>query len=89
MQYMLRVHFVDGKDLAIVLEKKGINSFIGCISNNEPYWTKENNSCIGIPVNCIKYYQCFEYTREMQKLDEDKRKETELKAEKSKQEVKE
>ena len=55
MQYVLKIIYLDDKDVSIILEEKQVPLFIETIKKNEPFWQNEKESAFYVPLTQIRY----------------------------------
>jgi len=55
MQYLLKLIYLDDKDVSIVLEENQVTLFLEAFKKNEPYWQNKNESAFMVPQAQIRY----------------------------------
>jgi len=92
MDYLIKISFMDDKELVLIYEKEKLDAFIECLNSNKAFFDDKTNSAVCIPLYNVRFYNYFEYTAEMKKKNEEKKKameEAKIKAMKEAQETKE
>jgi len=55
MQYILKLIYLDDKDVSIVLDEKQVPLFLEAFKKNEPYWQNTNESAFMVTQSQIRY----------------------------------
>ena len=59
MQYIIKIIYLDDKDLSVILDEKEVSKFNECIRDNKPYWNINNSQAIWTPKDQIRYINIF------------------------------
>jgi len=61
MQYILKLTYLDGKDVSIILDDKQIPVFLEKFNNNEPYWQENAESAFMVLKDLVRYVNIMKY----------------------------
>jgi len=61
MQYILKLTYLDGKDVSIILDDKQIPQFLEAFKKDEPFWQKDAESAFFVPQAQVRYVNILKY----------------------------
>ena len=70
MNYQVRIFYLDGKDLSVMLRKSDVNRFLACVKNNEAFWDEKQEGAFYSPSSQIRYVQAEEKPLEREPIEE-------------------
>lgn len=61
MQYILKLTYLDDKEVSIILDDKQIPQFLEAFKKDEPYWQKNAESAFFVPQAQVRYVNILKY----------------------------
>jgi|AntRauTorckE5430_2_1112549.scaffolds.fasta_scaffold16341_3 hypothetical protein len=57
MNYHVKIFYLDGKDVSVILRKEDVNKFLACVKTNQPFWDDKLEGAFFSPTDHIRYVQ--------------------------------
>lgn len=61
MQYILKLTYLDDKEVSIVLDEKQVPKFLESYKKDEPYWQENAESAFLVAKDLIRYVNILKY----------------------------
>ena len=55
MKYLVKIFYLDGKEVNVVLEGSRVETFLKSAKENEPYWEENKEAAFWTPENQVRY----------------------------------
>lgn len=57
MNYHVKLFYMDGKDVSVILRKEDVSKFLACIKTDQPFWDEHHEGAFFSPIRHIRYVQ--------------------------------